>query len=84
MALSMAANILNSPRAVAMSVYVIRAFINMREQLAANAIILKRLAEIDKKHCSFMTERFAKSSRNCDHCLSPHASRNPNQKSVSM
>jgi len=44
----MAANILNSPRAVAMSVYVIRAFIKMREDLAANAAILKRLAEIDK------------------------------------
>jgi hypothetical protein len=44
----MAATVLNSPRAVAMSVYVIRAFIKMREDLAANAIILKRLAEIDK------------------------------------
>jgi hypothetical protein len=44
----MAANILNSPRAVAMSVYVIRAFVRMREDLAANAAILKRLAEIDK------------------------------------
>jgi len=31
-----------------MSVYVIRAFIQMREQLAANTAILKRLAEIDK------------------------------------
>jgi len=44
----MAANILNSPRAAAMSVYVIRAFVKMREDLAANAAILKRLAEIDK------------------------------------
>lgn len=44
----MAATVLNSPRAVAMSVYVIRAFIKMREDLAANAAILKRLAEIDK------------------------------------
>jgi hypothetical protein len=44
----MAANILNSPRAVTMSVYIIRAFIKMREDLAANAAILKRLAEIDK------------------------------------
>jgi hypothetical protein len=31
-----------------MSVYVIRAFIELREKLAANAAILKRLAEIDK------------------------------------
>src|SRR5713101_5025511 len=44
----MAANILNSSRAVAMSVYVIRAFVKMREDLAGNAAILKRLAEIDK------------------------------------
>lgn len=43
----MAASILNSDRAVAMSVYVIRAFIEIREQLAANQTILKRLAEID-------------------------------------
>ncbi len=43
-----AANVLNSPHAAAMSVYVIRAFIKMREDLAANAAILKRLAEIDR------------------------------------
>lgn len=42
------ANILRSDRAIAMSVYVIRAFIEQREKLAANAAILKRLAEIDK------------------------------------
>ncbi|HVS21673.1 MAG TPA: hypothetical protein VHD88_07480, partial [Pyrinomonadaceae bacterium] len=40
----MAAMVLNSPQAVAMSV--VRAFIQMREQLAANREILKRLAEI--------------------------------------
>ena len=44
----MAATVLNSPEAVAMSVFVVRAFMQMREQLAANAAILKRLAEIDK------------------------------------
>jgi hypothetical protein len=43
----MAATILNSSEAVAMSVFVVRAFMLMREQLAANADILKRLAEID-------------------------------------
>lgn len=31
-----------------MSVYVIRAFIELRERIAANTAILKRLAEIDK------------------------------------
>ena len=44
----MAAMVLNSPKAVAMSVFVVRAFIQMRERLVANAEILKRLAEIDK------------------------------------
>jgi hypothetical protein len=43
-----AANILRSDRAIAMSVYVIRAFIELREKIATNAAILKRLAEIDK------------------------------------
>ena len=44
----MAATVLNSPEAVAMSIFVVRAFMQMREHLAANAAILKRLAEIDK------------------------------------
>ncbi len=44
----MAANILRSEKAVEMSVFVVRAFMQMREHLAANAAILKRLAEIDK------------------------------------
>jgi hypothetical protein len=44
----MVANLLNSDRATAMSVYVIRAFIKIREDFVANSAILKRLAEIDK------------------------------------
>ena len=40
--------ILNSPQAVQMSLYIIRAFVKMREELTTNATILKRLAEIDK------------------------------------
>ena len=44
----MAANVLRSPKAVQMSVYVVRAFVRMRDELAANSTILKRLAEIDK------------------------------------
>jgi len=44
----MASTILNSPRAVAMTIFIIRAFIKIREDIAANAAILKRLAEIDK------------------------------------
>ncbi len=45
----MAATLLRSERAVAMSVYVVRAFVRMREELATSAVILKRLAEIDRK-----------------------------------
>ena len=45
----MAATILRSERAVAMSVYVVRAFVRMREALQTNAVIFKRLAQIDKK-----------------------------------
>jgi hypothetical protein len=44
----MAANILRSDQATRMSVFVIRAFVRLREQATANALILKRLAEIDK------------------------------------
>ena len=44
----MAAMLLRSERAIRMSVFVIRAFVQMRETIAANATILKKLAEIDK------------------------------------
>ena len=44
----MAAMVLNGSEVTAMSVFVVRAFVRMREQLVANAAILKRLAEIDK------------------------------------
>jgi hypothetical protein len=59
----MAATVLNSPEAVAMSVYVVRAFIQMREQLAANREILKRLTEIDKtllEHDSVLRDIYRK------------------------
>ena len=44
----MAATVLNSPRAVQMSLFVIRAFVSMRAELTTGAAILKRLAEIDR------------------------------------
>lgn len=44
----MAANVLRSPRASEMAIYVVRAFVKQREALASNVGILKRLAEIDK------------------------------------
>jgi len=46
---TMAATILRSERAVAMSVYLVRAFVRMREELHTHAVILKRLALIDRK-----------------------------------
>jgi hypothetical protein len=45
----MAATILNSKRAVEMSLYLVRAFVQMRETILANTTILKRLAEIDHR-----------------------------------
>jgi hypothetical protein len=42
------ANVLNSSKAEAMSIYVIRAFIRMREELSANQAVSKRLAEIER------------------------------------
>ncbi|MFC1461760.1 ORF6N domain-containing protein [Verrucomicrobiota bacterium] len=44
----MAANVLNSPKAVEMSVFVVRAFVKMREQLLATTALEKGLAEIEK------------------------------------
>ena len=45
----MAANVLNTPEAVVMSVYVIRAFIKQRELLRTHTEILKKIAQIDAK-----------------------------------
>jgi hypothetical protein len=44
----MAANVLNSPRAVAMSVYVIRVFVRIRETVIWNDVIEKRFSAIEK------------------------------------
>ncbi len=43
----MAANVLNSPQAIQMSVALIAAFIRLHEALAANHAMAKRLAEIE-------------------------------------
>lgn len=59
----MVASILNSERAIAMSVYVIRAFVELRDQLTVNEAILKRLAEIDRDlmiHDSALQDIYAK------------------------
>jgi hypothetical protein len=45
----MAATVLRSPRAVQMSLYLVRAFVRMRDEIMASTAILKRLAEIDRR-----------------------------------
>jgi hypothetical protein len=44
----MAATILNSPRAVQMSVYVVRAFVRLRAALASNATLARKLEALEK------------------------------------
>jgi hypothetical protein len=45
----MAASILNSPRAVEMSVYVVRAFVQLRELLASNKELARRFAQLETR-----------------------------------
>jgi hypothetical protein len=45
----MAANVLRSDNAAQMSIFVIRAFLRLRERIAANDSIAKHLAEIDSR-----------------------------------
>jgi hypothetical protein len=44
----MAATILNSPRAVEMTVYVVRAFLKLRELLASNKDLARKLAALER------------------------------------
>jgi phage regulator Rha-like protein len=44
----MAANVLNSSRAVAVSVALVKAFVRLRELLATNQVVAKRLTEVEK------------------------------------
>jgi hypothetical protein len=46
----MAANVLNSPRAVEMSVHVVRAFVLLREMIASHKELAKRLDELEAKY----------------------------------
>lgn len=45
----MAATVLNSPRAVEVSVYVVRAFVRLRELAATHQDLAKRLGELEEK-----------------------------------
>ena len=46
----MAANVLNSKRAVQASVQVVRAFVRLRQMLASNAELASKLATLEKKY----------------------------------
>jgi hypothetical protein len=48
----MAANVLNSPRAVKMSVFVVRAFVGLRQMLASNAEMARKLDALERKYDS--------------------------------
>jgi len=48
----MAATILNSPRAVEMSVYVVRAFVKLRELLVSHAELASKLEALEKSLAS--------------------------------
>ena len=45
----MAATVLNSPRAIEVSVFVVRAFVQMREALVAHREIARRLDALERK-----------------------------------
>ncbi|MEJ0037976.1 MAG: ORF6N domain-containing protein [Gammaproteobacteria bacterium] len=45
----MAATVLNSPRAIEMSVYVVRAFVKLRELLSSNRVLSRKLDELEQK-----------------------------------
>lgn len=59
----MAANVLNSERAITMSIYVIRAFVRLREIFTVNQILEERLIDIEKtlfNHDARLREVFKK------------------------
>jgi hypothetical protein len=45
----MAAAVLNSPRAVEMSLYVARAFVRLRDLFVANPVLAEKLDELERK-----------------------------------
>ena len=57
-----AANVLASPQAVEMGIYVVRAFVQLRDALSANAEVNKRLADLEQR-----TERLEHSHEALSH-----------------
>jgi len=46
----MAANVLNSPRAIAVSIYVVRTFIALRQYAVSHQFLSRRLEQMEKKY----------------------------------
>ena len=66
----MAANVLNSPAAVRMSVFVVRAFVQMRDLLGGTKALAKQLASLEKR----LTARLdGHESAIVDGAATPHA-----------
>ena len=61
----MAATILNSPRATEVSVYVVRAFVRLREVLASNTELAKRLDDLEQstEALAMQHDTFARNTR---------------------
>ena len=55
----MAANVLNSPRAVAVSVTVVRAFVRLRQILASHADLARKLEDLERRYDSQFKQVFA-------------------------
>ena len=55
----MAATVLNSPGAIEMSVYVVRAFVRMRELLSSNRELARRFAQLEARLDKKLTEHDA-------------------------
>jgi hypothetical protein len=52
-----ASNVLSSPRAVAMGVYVVRAFVQLRELLSSNRELARRFAQLETRLDKRLTEQ---------------------------
>ena len=52
----MASTVLNSPHAVQMSVYVVRAFVQLREMLSSNRELARRFAQLETRLDRKLTE----------------------------
>jgi hypothetical protein len=55
----MAATVLNSPQAIEVSIYVVRAFVRLRELVATHADLARRLDELEQKADALVTRHDA-------------------------